>query len=272
MSSDKKSSTVGEPEYQYTGEEEAEESLEVPMKRPSMLHMIKEGLRGSLPKKKSYRVLLFLGIAIYMLYKFLNVGTLPPKEKMSAAEKVNTQQLTKTTPPATAKTKTVTKTVEKKPPAAAPVVAAVAAVEAKNIDLLKDNKPASATASAVTSTQIKDLQNGLDQMNRSVSLLETSLGSLTNSVIRLADKVNALEKTQPKNRPSSVGSQPTLVVYYLQSLTGGRAWVQSPTGDFTSVKVGDSLPGYGEIQKIDVAMGLIITSSGRTISYGPNDN
>jgi len=267
MGSDKKRSAASE-EYQYAGEDLGEESLlETPQKRPLTLQALKAKLIERLPKKKKYRVLLFLALGVYILYKFLDVGTPPAKVSTPTPEKIASQSLAK---PADEKVQPVVKTEGKKveKPVAIPAAMAPAKPGTKNIDLGVVNN----TSGTEPSAQIKELQTSLDQMNHSVTVLESSLLSLTSSVIRLSDKVNALEKSRTKSIPAANIKPPVLLVYYLQSLTTGRAWVESSVGDFTTVKVGDSLPGYGQVKGIDVRAGNISTSSGRMIYYGPNDS
>jgi hypothetical protein len=266
MSSNKKNSSASESEYEYVGEEGGQETLlEVPKKPAFSLAMLKEKLIERLPRKKSHKFLLFIGVAIYVLYKFLNVETPPPASSASVPGKIAAQQLAK--PPAD---QSPSKSVEKKaaPTVTAAVPAAITSAKDANTKESIFNKPSNGEAS----TQVKELQTHLDQISQSLTSLESSLMSLTNSVIRLADKVNALEKTREKSKQVMVIKPAILPVYYLQSLVHGRAWVESPLGDLITVKVGDILPGYGKIQSIDIRTGILATTSGRVISYGPNDS
>lgn len=292
MSSDKKGSEDTDLEYQYSSEDAGGESssLETPKKRP-ILQVLKEKLKERLPKQKKYRVLLFIAVAVYILYKFLNVGTPPLKPSESASQKIEAQRLVEpqnnpskaavaekkleaaaqkeaaklaakpvqAPPPPAALTPA--KPVEAPQPAPAPVPVAAAPVVSTTV--------ATTTSTTPSSAQIQELQMSLDRIGRAVSALESSLLTLTTSVVRLSDRVNALS-AESKRRNLAI-YQPMLPIYFLHSLTNDRAWVNSSGGDFETIKVGDMLPGYGRIQKIDVQKGVISTTSGRTISYGPND-
>ncbi len=122
--------------------------------------------------------------------------------------------------------------------------------------------------------EIAKLQSGLQEVNQSVSGLQDTLVSLTASVKALSNQVEQLGKEQKaKPAPAVVAAKPEVKVeYYLKSLIAGRAWVESSTGELTTVKVGDELPGYGTITAIDPEETLVKTSSGTAIKNAPNDS
>jgi hypothetical protein len=264
MGSDKKHSSGSDAEYQYGGEEAGDESLQhAPQKSASMFQTMKERLRERLPKKKLYRVLLFLALGVYVLYKFLDVGTPPPKAPISTPEKIAAQQLAKPAPSDEKKVQSVKKE-EKKVEKSTVVSSPATFSAAPQTHDLEDTGQSSA--------HIQELKASLDQMNHSVSALESSLFSLTNLVIRLSDKINLLERSRILKMNDFGASRSFSPLYHVHSLVAGRAWIKSSRGNLNTVKVGDTLPGYGEIQSINVRTGRIATSSGRVISYGSRDS
>lgn len=131
--------------------------------------------------------------------------------------------------------------------------------------------------------EIRDLQAGLQNVNRSVGELQNTLITLTSSVETLSTQVQALSKAQqaaPVNQeyvPTEPGKAPPhkhviKTVYHLKALIQGRAWLESADGKVITVKVGDTLAGYGTIDNIDTEAGKVDTSSGSIIHYGPNDS
>lgn len=265
MSSEKKKHAASsDTEYQYTDESVAHEPAEIEQKPKFSLHMLRDKLIERLPKKKKQRVILFLLVAVYVVYKFLSGGestTLPPKQ---TPEKVISQPLGQPTTAAAPVKPTPQPATQ---PVTKPVITeTVIPAPAKNLN-------EAAIPDLAVPMQVKALQADLDQIRHSVGSLESSLLSLTGSVIGLSHKMSALEKHAQAEK-SVVGKQsPTqLPTYYVQSLVSGRAWLCCSAGTFTTVKVGDFLPGYGQIQKINVQNGVISTSSGRVIQYGPNDS
>ncbi|HVV69312.1 MAG TPA: hypothetical protein VHE99_09840 [Gammaproteobacteria bacterium] len=135
--------------------------------------------------------------------------------------------------------------------------------------------PAPATSVATTQYQpeIKELQTGLNTVNQSVSGLQQTLLTLTNSVQALSNQVAQLSKEQKAKSVAMAQAKPEVKVqYYLKAIITGRAWIESETGDLTTVKVGDELPSYGTITAIDPENATVTTSAGGTIKHAPNDS
>ena len=121
--------------------------------------------------------------------------------------------------------------------------------------------------------EIKELQSGLGEVNQSVTGLQKTLVTLTASVQALSNQVEQLSKEQKAKAASVPQAKPVVKTeYYLKAIITGRAWVESATGDLTTVKVGDELKGYGTITAIDPENATVTTSEGATIKHAPNDS
>lgn len=249
MSDEKKRSTSSDTEYQYTEEEIGQESPEPEKKPPLTLRSIKDKLVAKLPKRKKTRAILIFLVAIYIVYKFLSSGESPPPTPTPPVEKPASQ------------------TVSKPPPEIKPVKKEVTVETTTKSSSLAETKKESM---AEQKSQMAELQASLDQMNQSIATLESSLLSLTGSVIGLSNKMTALEVMRQEGIMSL--RRHRLPAYHLQSLVPQRAWLMSSRGKLITVKVGDILPGYGRIEIIDTEAGIISTSSGRVIYYGPYDS
>ena len=59
--------------------------------------------------------------------------------------------------------------------------------------------------------------------------------------------------------------------YRVRAIISGRAWVEDSAGNNVTVKVGDRIPTYGKITEIKPVEGIVITSSGRIISFEAGD-
>jgi len=275
MSDETKHSVPSDMEYQYADENTGQESLEEPAQKRSPLRMLQERLSQRLPKSRKFRVLLFLVIGVYLAYTFLSVGgknkAVPYKHQAAAeTELTNLKQPTQVAaqpaivpPPTTQPLSTVAQTQ------ALPSAFSVPAQK----DLNFDNAPVKTqtqTTSSVDNTQLKDMATKLNQLSNSVDTLQASLFSLADSAVRLSNKVTQLEKiTQAEKKKPALNPLP---VFYVQSVVSGRAWIYSPAGDFMTVKLGDDIPGYGQVKKIDARKGVILTTSDRQIVYGANDS
>ena len=65
------------------------------------------------------------------------------------------------------------------------------------------------------------------------------------------------------------------IIYSVQAIIPGRAWLKSEAGDTVTVAEGDMLKGLGRITKIDPYDGVVEIDTGNKIislSYGTNGN
>lgn len=116
---------------------------------------------------------------------------------------------------------------------------------------------------------IANLQSQVQQMQSQMSDLTNSLSALTNQIQVLANELKAIATDRLlQGRDLSVSSGP---VYHVKAMVPGRAWIQTRDRNLTSVSIGDRLPGYGIIQMINTDQGIVTTSSGAIIHYGPKD-
>ena len=57
----------------------------------------------------------------------------------------------------------------------------------------------------------------------------------------------------------------------MRAIVPGRVWLRSVTGKNVTLRVGDKLPGYGEVRIISPRQGMVVMSNGAVIQYGIND-
>ncbi len=117
---------------------------------------------------------------------------------------------------------------------------------------------------------IKELQGAVKQANQSINDLNTALLSLANSVEALANQVVELRNVERVQGVAATNAPPPM--FHLKAVISGRAWIESGKGRLITVKVGDNLPGYGEVTGINPGDGLVNTSSGAVITYGLHDS
>lgn len=117
---------------------------------------------------------------------------------------------------------------------------------------------------------IATLQNQIIQVQSQVNDLSSTISTLGNQIQSIVNEIRAISldrATEGRNLSLPMG-----VVYHLKALVPGRAWIQGKDGVTKTVTLGDRLPGYGIIQAIDTDQGLVTTSSGVAITYGPKDS
>jgi cell division protein FtsB len=119
-------------------------------------------------------------------------------------------------------------------------------------------------------SQIHDLQAQLSNMQNSLSQMQTSNQTLQKSVADLTAQMQGMS-SQLEAALSRVRSRGSSVAYHLRAVQPDRAWITSNTGQTVSVTLGDYVKQYGRVKSIDSQRGIIVTTSGRKIEYGPND-
>ena len=122
----------------------------------------------------------------------------------------------------------------------------------------------------VNQQSIANMQNQMQQLQSQLNDITQSLSTLNSQIQVIVGQIRATSI----NREISGRSLrlPTGPMYHLKALIPGRAWIQTKGGAMTTVTIGDRLPGYGNIQMISTDQGIVTTSSGAIISYGPKDS
>ena len=116
----------------------------------------------------------------------------------------------------------------------------------------------------------------INQLQSTISELQTTVGDLGKAIVSISEKMSKIEGVrkpaakQRKVRSTRATMRPRVppMVYEVKSVVPGRAWIQSSTGEFLSVGVGETLPGYGKVESINAATGSVRLSSGAVIEYG----
>lgn len=119
---------------------------------------------------------------------------------------------------------------------------------------------------------IASLQSQMQQLQADLAQLTENLTTLTGQIQILANEIKAVEMRRNIVESKKLLRFPTMQIYHLKALVPGRAWLQSLSGQVTTVTLGDRLAGYGIVQSIDVEQGIVTTSSGKLIQYGPKDS
>lgn len=105
-----------------------------------------------------------------------------------------------------------------------------------------------------------------DSIKQGMSTIQSNIKNLKVSPKPVVKKYKAV-----KRQPKPMMQRAPRERLSLRAIVPGRAWVGSSFGVNRTVSVGDHLPGYGKVHKIDAAKGRVVTSSGVVIVYGPGD-
>lgn len=135
-----------------------------------------------------------------------------------------------------------------------------------SLDALRAHSSRTETQIQTLQSQVSNMQSQLEQAREDNRQLRQTVSDLSAQVEELTGKLNqviAQLHVSPQKTPS--------IVFHLRAVVPDRAWVISNKGETLTVTAGDHLEGYGTVRTIDAKNGVILTSSGRKIVYGPND-
>lgn len=207
---------------------------------------------------------------IFTVYKLMGLY-FTPKQKTSAKAKAT---ITKVAPVkrATPKKMTSIKTVK-------PVVASTPVVTKQSIDNLKNE------ITVLVRQQNMANKTELDRLNSSVGTIRTELIDIQNTIEQLKKTAESLDKKLAqraapakrkvikKRRKRVYRGVPRArrTHYVIQAMIPGRAWIKSKKGSTLTISAGSRVPGYGIVREIDAQRGIVITHTGATIKYPPEE-
>lgn len=124
------------------------------------------------------------------------------------------------------------------------------------------------------SGQLNQINNNIGDLGGKLSELTQAINTLASKIERQTDQIESLiaKSRPPRSYVRTSRTYRTTPVYVIQAVIPGRAWLISKNGSTLTVNVGSRIPGYGVVKLIDSRQGKIITSSGRQISFGPQDS
>lgn len=134
------------------------------------------------------------------------------------------------------------------------------------------------TEMAKLRTEMDDLRSAVSGMRSSMQNLSEEMREQVALLSRQQQMIEALSKqqTQPKkpDTPKKVIKKvlPPQPLYYIEAMVPGRAWLKRTDGTTLTISVGDRLQSYdGVVARIDPITGQVLMSSGRMITYRPDD-
>lgn len=118
---------------------------------------------------------------------------------------------------------------------------------------------------------LNDINNKIQELTTRLSSLEVAFHQFT-QIMRTIYKnpMNPVKSNLPPQTPVK-----PKIIYTVQAIIPGRAWLKSESGETVTVALGDTLKGYGRINKIDPYDGVVIIDTGNkllTLSYGDGED
>lgn len=115
-------------------------------------------------------------------------------------------------------------------------------------------------------SQMADMQNVIQQSQTTNQQLQKAVDTLTNQLNTMSATLNQVLANQDKSKGGA-----KRIVYHLRAIQPDRAWITSSNGETLTVTLGDTIGKFGTVNLIDPVHGVVSTTSGLKIEYGPND-
>ena len=116
--------------------------------------------------------------------------------------------------------------------------------------------------------QISSLKDAISKAQQDISSVGQNINQLTGVTQQLLVEIQQLKA--PKIKPKKKVVKP-LPIYHVRAIVPGRVWLESADGKSVTLRVGDSLEGYGTVDVISPRQGMVLMSNGSYIQYGVND-
>lgn len=117
------------------------------------------------------------------------------------------------------------------------------------------------------STNVSELNSKIDSLNEAIKVLATKLEQQSQEIILLT------ARTKPKPvRPVTRKTMRARLVYHIQAIIPGRAWLIAGNGSTLTVREGTIIPGYGVVKLIDPTQGRVLMSTGQVIRFSQQDS
>ena len=122
--------------------------------------------------------------------------------------------------------------------------------------------------------QVGAVNNNINNLNAQIANLNQVIGNLSTQVAKQSAEINMIMahyKPKPVKRvmPQARAAR---IVYYIQAVIPGRAWLIGSNGSTLTVREGAKIAGYGVVKLIDSMQGRVLTSSGQVIRFSQEDS
>ncbi|WP_412756400.1 type IVB secretion system protein IcmG/DotF [Legionella bozemanae] len=233
------------------------------------------------PKNIKRNALIAVGIIIFamLMYKFIggmfSKSTPTPKETETPAPiaEITPQPKEAEIPPAPIQQQPEVQqpVVQQTPP---PMVQESAALQQKVASIESSQQTVQSEVSSMNQ-QVSNINNNVNALNAQITKLNQVISDLNNQVVKQSEVINVLiERTKPKPVKRVIHIKPASpqIIYYINAVIPGRAWLIGTNGSTLTVREGSKIAGYGVVKLIDSMQGRVLTSSGRVIRFSQEDS
>lgn len=185
-------------------------------------------------------------VAVGIVYQFVKVPKV--KEEIQTVAKFGERAQTQKTAP------TLTAT-----PAAVPNAPSVQQAQVLTANETQPQTEALLAQNSQNQVQIQQLQTALQQLQASMQQMSSQVArcNAATSIAQVQPPV-VMPVVKPKVIKITRKAAPP-VTYHVRAVVPGRAWLLATNGKLITVKVGDALPGYGNVERISPELGIVWT-------------
>ena len=119
--------------------------------------------------------------------------------------------------------------------------------------------------------QLSGLRDSVSKAQQDISSVSQNISQLTVAMQQLLTEIQQLKLQAPKTSKSRKRAAKPLPIYHVRAIVPGRVWIESADGKGVTLRVGDTLEGYGTVEVIAPRQGMVLMSDGSYIQYGVND-
>jgi intracellular multiplication protein IcmG len=219
--------------------------------------------------------LIAIGVIILIMVMYKLFGYLFSHKTESVAVKKNTTTITQVTtepePPTTVVTSVPVQPVTQ--PVVQPIITENTDLT-KKVTAIEISQQNVRSEVSTVSQQVGVVNNNVTNLNNQIASLNQVINNLSSQLAKQSDEISVLmARTQPKKIVTHIIKTTTPpLIYYIQAVIPGRAWLIGTNGSTLTVREGTKIAGYGIVKLIDPLQGRVITSSGQVIRFSQEDS
>ncbi|KTD53370.1 Component of the Dot/Icm secretion system [Legionella santicrucis] len=270
-------------EYKFAELDSLEnESIENPEYSPKSTAPMGQG--GGEPRKNIKRnALIAIGVVVFimLMYKFIGGIFFGKSTKVPTDENITPTPVAEVTPspqpqplPQTEIPQEPIQQPQVQPVLQQPVVEVGKELKQKVASIEVTQQTVQSEVSSVNQ-QVGNVNNNVNALSAQITKLNQVISDLSNQVAKQSEEINVLmERTKPKLIKRIIHVQPSApqIIYYINAVIPGRAWLIGANGSTLTVREGSKIEGYGVVKLIDSLQGRVLTSSGRVIRFSQDDS
>jgi hypothetical protein len=154
------------------------------------------------------------------------------------------------------------------------IIDRLTALEQQNAVMMNLLQTAYAQKMSDYETQGNAARGKMEELTRRMNHIEKNLNQITELLRAAKSQPNASANAPSFSSPEAArpaAEEGPRLIYTVQAIIPGRAWLKSESGDTVTVAAGDYLKGYGRVTKVDPYDGVVTIDTGKkiiTLSYG----